>query len=111
MGEALRKQPRRFVNVKKAHEPLVPACLSLPVPSAEECWSRVPEGIDILMTHGPPKGRCDACWGRSLGDATLLAAVDKICPRFHVFGHLHEAFGACKVGATTFVNASTCTFL
>jgi len=109
--EALRKQPRPFVNVKKVHEPLAPVSLSQAVPSAEECWSRVPEGIDILMTHGPPKGRCDNCWGRSLGDATLLAAVERISPRFHVFGHLHEAYGVCTVGNTTFVNASSCTFL
>ncbi|CAF1658383.1 unnamed protein product, partial [Adineta ricciae] len=38
----------------------------------------------------------------------LLARVQKIRPRLHVFGHIHEAYGQEEHGSTIFVNASTC---
>ena len=31
-------------------------------------------------------------------------------PRVHVFGHVHEGYGATSDGSTDFINASTCTF-
>jgi Icc-related predicted phosphoesterase len=35
--------------------------------------------------------------------------VQQLKPRFHVFGHVHEGYGASSDGVTTFINASTCT--
>jgi hypothetical protein len=26
---------------------------------ANEIWSKIPEGVDILLTHGPPRGILD----------------------------------------------------
>jgi Icc-related predicted phosphoesterase len=36
----------------------------------------------------------------------LLKTVEKIKPKLHVFGHIHEDFGLKEKGKTTFVNAS-----
>lgn len=73
-------------------------------------WERIPAGIDVLVTHGPPLGHGDRTHdGRHVGCADLLAAVRRVGPRLHVFGHIHEGHGITREGPTTFVNASVCT--
>jgi len=73
-------------------------------------WQRIPEGIDVLVTHGPPAGHGDLCSGSHFraGCNDLLNRVRKLRPRYHVFGHIHEGYGATSDGVTTFINASTC---
>lgn len=70
-------------------------------------WDRIPSGLDVLVTHGPPRGILDRVDdGRHEGCDDLLAAVLEKKPRLHVFGHIHEAHGIFKNEHTTFVNAS-----
>lgn len=76
-----------------------------------EKWAKIPEGIDILMTHGPPHGILDRTEeGQWVGCKDLRVRVEFIKPAFHLFGHIHEAYGALGPGvdggSTTFVNAS-----
>ena len=42
------------------------------------------------------------------GCLDLLEVVKRLRPACHVFGHVHEGYGATTDGATTFLNASTC---
>ena len=73
-------------------------------------WDRIPAGIDVLVTHGPPAGILDrTVHGLDVGCADLLDAVRRVRPRVHVFGHIHEAHGTLERDGTRFVNASTCT--
>jgi predicted phosphodiesterase len=73
-------------------------------------WAKIPEGTDVLLTHGPPRGILDrTVRGESVGCDDLLDAVRRIRPRVHVFGHIHEAYGELELDGTRFVNASTCT--
>lgn len=62
-------------------------------PIAEK-WALIPEGIDVLVTHGPPHGIGDRgpVAGR-LGCADLLARVRRVRPKLHVFGHIHQDGG------------------
>lgn len=54
----------------------------------------VPEGVDIMMTHGPPYGILDQVGdGRPLGCKNLLRAVRRAEPLVHCFGHIHEGYG------------------
>jgi Icc-related predicted phosphoesterase len=54
----------------------------------------IPGGIDILMTHGPPRGVLDrVVSGDRVGSTALAAAVARVRPRLHVFGHIHESRG------------------
>ena len=71
-------------------------------------WARIPEGLDILITHGPPFGILDAAPGsqRHEGCPELLEAVLQSEPRLHVFGHVHAGFGTCRTKSTLFVNAA-----
>ena len=54
----------------------------------------IPTGIDILVTHGPPRGVLDrVVSGERVGSSALADAVARVRPRLHVFGHIHEARG------------------
>ncbi|KAI6656489.1 Metallophosphoesterase domain-containing protein 1 [Oopsacas minuta] len=73
-------------------------------------WDQIPEDIDVLVTHGPPVGQGDLTKGgiRS-GCVELLKTVrERVKPRYHIFGHIHEAYGVTTDGYTTYINASTC---
>ncbi|KAK4507899.1 hypothetical protein PRZ48_001634 [Zasmidium cellare] len=63
--------------------------------AAESIWGAVPDGIDLLVTHTPPKGCLDASkhWEEG-GCPALKAALSRIRPLVHVFGHCHEGRGA-----------------
>jgi Icc-related predicted phosphoesterase len=72
-------------------------------------WKMIPEGTDILVTHGPPFGILDQSHSLTphLGCEELAKAVVKIKPRLHIFGHIHGGHGQMKSSnGTEFVNAS-----
>lgn len=54
---------------------------------------KVPDEVDILVTHDPPKGHLDL--EGHLGCEHLLREVWRVRPalRLHVFGHVHEGHG------------------
>lgn len=62
-------------------------------------WELIPEGTDILITHGPAYGVLD---GVPIEDGSMhhvgskslynwLKYVER--PRLHIFSHIHEAYG------------------
>ncbi|KAK5063064.1 hypothetical protein LTR84_005140 [Exophiala bonariae] len=52
-------------------------------------------GVDIMITHGPPKGLLDRTVdGMEVGCEHLLEAVRRCRPLVHCFGHIHEGWGA-----------------
>ena len=59
-------------------------------------WTKVmPSYIDILVTHGPPKGILDKSYNREdvfemCGDKSLLNKVREVQPAYHLFGHIHN---------------------
>jgi hypothetical protein len=54
------------------------------------------EGIDVVISHGPPYGILDQSWRTSAraGCQELWSAVAKARPKIHCFGHIHEGWGA-----------------
>lgn len=62
-----------------------------PRQAGRNVWQgKVPEDIDILITHGPPKGHLDA---DNFGCQYLLDELWRIQPLLHVFGHIHAGHG------------------
>ena len=60
-------------------------------PRSQDAWaSSVPEGVDILITHGPPRSHLDLL---HLGCVHLLRELWRVRPSLHVFGHVHEGYG------------------
>lgn len=76
-------------------------------PEIERHWQAIPSDTDILITHGPPHGILDRnLLEQSVGCEDLKRHVNRVKPRFHVFGHIHESHGQKEIDGTTFVNAS-----
>lgn len=73
-------------------------------------WDLIPSDTDVLITHGPPLGRGDLCFtGTRAGCVNLLQQVqNRVQPRIHLFGHIHEDYGVTSDGTTLFINASNC---
>ncbi|CDM31440.1 Metallophosphoesterase domain [Penicillium roqueforti FM164] len=60
-------------------------------PRNQDVWAgSVPDGIDVLITHGPPLAHLDLL---KYGCSYLLQTLWRIRPRLHVFGHIHEGSG------------------
>jgi Icc-related predicted phosphoesterase len=74
--------------------------------SFPKIMAQIPADTDILISHRPPYGILDTTGNNIFGCSDLLLAVLKISPRYHLFGHVHGAYGIQKVNKTTFVNAS-----
>ncbi|KAL8916348.1 MAG: hypothetical protein Q9208_008572 [Pyrenodesmia sp. 3 TL-2023] len=53
--------------------------------------------VDVVMTHGPPKGILDHCAQGDAGCPNLLQAITRARPLLHCFGHIHEGSGAVLV--------------
>lgn len=68
--------------------------------------SEIPLDTDILITHRPPYGVLDFEKNIHFGCLDLLQSVQKIHPKYHLFGHVHASYGMEKSQHTTFVNAS-----
>lgn len=74
-----------------------------------EKWDLIPIDTDVLITHGPPFGIGDQnIQGQYVGCRELLEAVERVHPKLHIFGHIHEGYGITHNEHTTFINASTC---
>jgi predicted phosphohydrolase len=67
-------------------------------------YSRIPPDTKILLTHTPPSGVLDGA--PHAGCPELRAAVIRLRPRLHVFGHIHAGYGTMATRHTMFVNAA-----
>lgn len=63
-------------------------------------FQRIPEGVDVLITHGPAYGILDkpSAQQRSQGDTrlgsqSLLYHIMRAKPKVHVHGHIHASYG------------------
>jgi Icc-related predicted phosphoesterase len=71
-------------------------------------WSLIPDRVDVLITHTPPRGILDRnTVGKSCGCLDLRNRVDAVCPLLHCFGHIHASAGKTVINEVTFFNAST----
>ena len=76
-------------------------------PDIKKHWDLIPNDTDILLTHGPAYGILDLTMdGRAVGCEDLLKKIQDIKPKYHICGHIHEAYGQERAGETNFINAS-----
>jgi Icc-related predicted phosphoesterase len=70
-------------------------------------WALIPDDIDVLITHGPVYQTLDLTSdGKNVGCMDLLREVNRIAPKFHICGHIHESYGRIDEAETVFLNAS-----
>lgn len=67
---------------------------------------KIPIDTNVLVTHQPPYSILDYSGNINYGDRNLLQIVLKYKPKYHLFGHIHAAYGIEKSEHTTFVNAA-----
>lgn len=61
----------------------------------EEIRQRIPDKVDILVSHGPPAGFFDGVIeGIHVGSDSLLRACERVKPPIIICGHIHEARGS-----------------
>jgi Icc-related predicted phosphoesterase len=68
-----------------------------------EYWEHIPDDIDVLVTHGPPKGYLDYTLDHNrrivhCGCASLITRIEQIKPKLHCFGHIHNGGGIINAG-------------
>ena len=82
----------------------------LNVKAWEEVSSKIPADTDILVSHSPPLGILDINGeGHMCGSEVLLRhVVERVKPKYHIFGHIHKSYGLVTNGLTTFANAASC---
>ncbi|MFM7024318.1 MAG: metallophosphoesterase [Flavobacteriales bacterium] len=70
-------------------------------------WDLIPDKVDILLTHGPAYGTLDAIYsGLAVGCTELADAIQRVKPKYFLFGHIHEGFGSRAKGATQYINGA-----
>lgn len=77
--------------------------------SIESVWGDIPEGLDVLITHGPPHGILDKnIYGNMCGCNSLYKKMQSLLkkPLYHVFGHIHEDYGSISIDSTNYINCS-----
>lgn len=80
------------------------------LPRGEELaakWEKIPDDVDILITHGPAYGILDyAPIGGHVGCKELYRKIAEVKPKIHVCGHIHDGYGQKTMGGIEFLNAS-----
>ena len=72
-------------------------------------WDLIPFDIDILVTHGPPHDILDETRDeiRAGCEDLRIAVQERVKPRIHCFGHIHECGGSItEIDGITYVNCS-----
>lgn len=70
-------------------------------------FERIPGGLNVLVTHGPPYKVLDETMsGQHAGSTALWDVVTSRKPQHHVFGHIHEGYGSCTIGGINFHNVA-----
>ena len=70
-------------------------------------WAAIPDDTDVLMTHSPPYSIGDYVSHGYQGSPSLYKeVVERIKPKIHAFGHIHEGYGMKIIDDIKFINAS-----
>lgn len=83
-----------------------------PGESIQRHWKLIPQNTQVLITHGPPFGildhvrRLDGSEEQT-GCPQLLDTILNRSLKAHIFGHIHEEFGALNQHGVDFLNVST----
>ena len=67
---------------------------------------KIPKDIDLILSHGPPKGYGDMAQGEHVGSSIVRAYIEIIQPKYMVYGHIHGGYGVYEHGSTKLINCS-----
>ena len=67
----------------------------------------IPSDIDVLVTHEPPIMMLDESNGIHWGNLPLRDKVLDVKPKYHLFGHAHDAYGTLEQDGIIYSNGSS----
>lgn len=78
--------------------PQIPKCggkeFAFQYERGQDAWSNtVPDDVDILVTHNPPKWHLDLATSGGLGDEYELQEIWRTKPTLQICGHVHSGYG------------------
>jgi Icc-related predicted phosphoesterase len=90
-------------------KPFMNWAFNRPEEKLKKHWETIPNNIDVLITHSPPHKIMD--YGvfskEHTGSPSLFnEVINRIKPKIHCFGHIHNDYGMKIYGETKFINAS-----
>lgn len=77
-----------------------------------QVYETIPDDVDIIISHGPPRGYRDLAQGRTRAGSVSLTrrlgrlTLDRERPLLVACGHIHEGYGAEVIGSLTVANGS-----
>ena len=71
----------------------------------KKAFKLIPNNLDILITHTPPKGILDPT---DYGSEALRKRLNDVNPKIHIFGHNHSGYGYKETINTKFYNVAVC---
>jgi Icc-related predicted phosphoesterase len=81
-----------------------------PEEKLKQHWMAIPDNTDVLITHSPPYMIRDyaSYSDDNVGSPSLRDEVlNRIKPKIHCFGHIHEKHGITDEDGIKFINASS----
>jgi len=78
----------------------------------DKLWKHIPQDTDILVTHSPPKTVLDLSYTREgklefCGCSNLMKHIERVKPKLHCFGHIHNFKDIKNAGTTKVANLDT----
>lgn len=71
-------------------------------------FSLVPNGVNVLLSHGPPRGMMDNVRLQNVGSEEMREMTNEVKPKIHAFGHIHEGTGMRRMeDGRVFINCSS----
>lgn len=77
-----------------------------------DLWKQIPDDVDIVITHGPPKGILDLAYHQLnciefCGDEALRKRMYLLNPKLCLFGHIHNNDDIINAGTMKLSNHDT----
>ena len=72
----------------------------------EKFYNNIPSDTDVLITHSPAYGVLDFDDNINYGSEKLLAKLQSLNLKAHLFGHIHAQHGIIEKNGTIFSNGA-----
>lgn len=70
--------------------------------------NQIPQGLDVLLSHSPPKGFLSFnAQGEDCGCTSLLYAIERVRPKVLLCGHIHEGYGKVEYNGVRIINCAS----
>lgn len=85
-------------SLKVYGAPQIPQCggkeFAFQYQRGQDAWTgTIPDDVDVLITHNPPKWHLDLPTSGGMGDEFELREAWRVKPTLHAFGHVHSGHG------------------